>query len=49
MAAESMTALIPGSCNRLSWQEFQNKLRAFYLFEHADSILDLPQGGASAS
>lgn len=43
--AEIMTPLIPGSSNRLAWQEFQNKLRAFYLFENADSVLDL-QGGA---
>ena len=42
LAAESITPLIPGSSNRLAWQEFQNKLRAFYLFENADSVLDLP-------
>ncbi len=42
-AAENITQFIPGSSNRRAWQEFQNKLRAFYFFEHADSVLDLPR------
>ena len=32
--------LLPGTTNRLACQEFQNKLRAFDLFEHADLIVD---------
>jgi len=31
--------LLPGTSNRLAWQEFQNKLRAFDLFEHADLMI----------
>jgi hypothetical protein len=36
--------LIPGRENRLAWQELQNKLQAFDLFEHVDVILHLPSG-----
>jgi hypothetical protein len=42
-AAEGIAQFIPGAGSRLAWREFQNKLRAFYFFEHADSILDSPQ------
>jgi hypothetical protein len=41
-SVEAMKPFVPGRQNRLAWQEFQNKLQAFYLFEHADSILRLP-------
>jgi hypothetical protein len=33
--------LIPGRDTRLAWQEFQNKLQAFDLFEHVDVTLNL--------
>jgi hypothetical protein len=36
--------LIPGRENRLAWQELQNKLQAFDLFEHVDVILHLQSG-----
>src|SRR6267378_503267 len=29
---------------RLAWREFHNKLEAYYLFEHVDSILQIPSG-----
>jgi hypothetical protein len=35
---------ILGGENRNNWQEFQNKLQAFYLFEHIDSILNIVPG-----
>ena len=42
-ATEGITRFIPGKGNQLAWMEFQNKLRAFYFFEHADLVLSLPQ------
>jgi hypothetical protein len=33
--------LIPGRDTRMAWQEFQNKLQAFDLFEHVDVTLNL--------
>jgi hypothetical protein len=41
-SAEDIQSVIPGRQNRLMWQEFQNKLQAFYLFEHVDSALNFP-------
>lgn len=40
-SAEVLKNVTPEGCNRLAWQEFQNKLQAFYLFEHVDSVLGL--------
>jgi hypothetical protein len=42
-AAERITQFIPGRNNQLAWLEFQNKLRAYYFFEHAGSVLGLQQ------
>ena len=41
-SAEVVKFLIPGRDNRIAWQEFQNKLQAFDLFEHVDVTLNLP-------
>jgi hypothetical protein len=41
-AAEGIAQFVPGVSNQLAWREFQNKLRAFYFFEYADSVLSLP-------
>jgi hypothetical protein len=38
-AVAEVGLLLPGTTNRLAWQEFQNKLRAFDLFEHADLMV----------
>ena len=38
-SAEVGKFLMPGRENRLAWQEFQNKLQAFDLFEHVDVTL----------
>jgi hypothetical protein len=43
-SAEVFRLLMPGQDNRLAWQEFQNKLQAFDLFEHVDVILHLQSG-----
>jgi hypothetical protein len=43
-AAEVVKFLIPGGDTRLTWQEFQNKLQVFDLFEHVDVTLNLPSG-----
>ena len=43
-SAEVFKFLMPGRDNRLAWQEFQNKLQAFDLFEHVDVTLHLPSG-----
>jgi hypothetical protein len=40
--AEAPRRLMPEEQSRLAWQEFQNKLEAFSLFEHVDLVLDLP-------
>jgi hypothetical protein len=42
--AEVFRFLTPGRENRLAWQEFQNKLQAFNLFEHVDVTLHLSPG-----
>lgn len=45
-SAEEIAAIIPGRTNRLAWLEFQNKLRAFYFFEHSDTVVgSSPEGG----
>jgi hypothetical protein len=36
--------LIPGGDTHIAWQEFQNKLQAFDLFEHVDVTLNLRPG-----
>jgi hypothetical protein len=43
-SAEVVKFLTPGRDARLAWQEFQNKLQAFDLFEHVDVTLNLPLG-----
>jgi hypothetical protein len=43
--AEAPRRLIPDEPGQLVWQEFQNKLEAFTLFEHVDLILRLPPAG----
>lgn len=43
-SAEVFRFLMPGRENRLAWQEFQNKLQAFNLFEHVDVTLHLSPG-----
>ena len=43
-SVEVFKFLIPEGENRWVWQEFQNKLQAFDLFEHVDVTLHLPSG-----
>jgi len=43
-SVEVFKYLTPGLNNRLAWQEFQNKLHAFNLFEHVDVALQLSSG-----
>jgi hypothetical protein len=38
----ALATMLPFEASRLAWQELQNKLTAFNLFTHVDSILDLP-------
>jgi hypothetical protein len=38
----ALATMLPIEASRLAWQELQNKLTAFNLFTHVDSILDLP-------
>lgn len=40
-SAELLNSLTPEGDARLPWQECRNKLEAFYLFEHVDSVLGL--------
>jgi len=40
--AEAPRRLMTEDSSRLAWQEFQNKLEAFSLFEHVDLVLKLP-------
>ena len=40
--AEAPRRFMPEEPSRLAWQEFQNKLEAYSLFEHVDLILKLP-------
>jgi hypothetical protein len=37
-SVDVLKGVAPGDSS-LAWQEFQNKLQAFYLFEHVDSVL----------
>ena len=37
-----LATIMPVESSRLTWQELQNKLTAFNLFTHVDSVLDLP-------
>lgn len=43
--AEAPRRLMPEEQGRLAWQEFQNKLEAFSLFEHVDLVLQLSPDG----
>src|SRR5262249_17502862 len=40
-SAATFSRLSPGRENRFAWRELQRKLRAFSLFEHVDTALDL--------
>jgi hypothetical protein len=44
-SAEALKCVLPESPDKLVWQEFQNKLQAFYLFEHVDSVLGFSLDG----
>jgi hypothetical protein len=41
VCAEALKLMLPGEDNYATWQEFQNKLRSFDLFENVDSTLQL--------
>jgi hypothetical protein len=41
-SASAMTQMTAGGQDQALWQELQNKLEAFYLFEHVDTALNLP-------
>jgi hypothetical protein len=41
-STELLRAVVPESEIRTSLTEFRNKLQAFYLFQHVDSVLNLP-------
>jgi hypothetical protein len=43
-SAEAFKFMSPGRGGRAAWQEFQNKLETFDLFEFVDSALQLPAG-----
>jgi hypothetical protein len=43
--AETLKFFMPGQDSRAAWQEFKNKLQTFNLFEHADSLLNIPRDG----
>ncbi len=43
-SADLLKNAIPENAGGLEWQELHNKLQAFYLFEHVDSILGLSPG-----
>lgn len=45
-AADLAARLTSGSEMQIGWQELLNKLQAFYLFEHVDSILAVPPDSA---
>jgi len=40
-SAGVLKSILPESGDKLVWQEFQNKLQAFHLFEHVDFILGI--------
>jgi hypothetical protein len=44
LSAEALKVLLPGRDSRVVWQEFQNKLQAYDLFENVDSALALDGG-----
>ena len=44
-SAEALRLFAPWPETRLAWREFQNKLEAFELFEHVDSVLEIPAQG----
>jgi hypothetical protein len=39
--ADLVKWIMSDSLNQVRWQEFQNKLQVFYLFEYVDAVLDL--------
>ena len=43
-STDTFKRILPESSGKLAWQEFQNKLQAFYLFEYVDSVLGLSPG-----
>src|SRR5262245_26414263 len=45
-SAEAIRSVSPAE--QLAWQEFQNKLQAFSLFEHVDMVLSLPSHASLA-
>lgn len=44
LGAETLRLIVPGPNKGVVWQEFNNKLQAFNLFENADSVLRLEAG-----
>jgi len=44
VTAEAFKLVLPGKDYYAVWQEFQNKLQAFDLFENVDAALQLPSG-----
>jgi hypothetical protein len=44
-SAEAIRLITPWRETRLAWREFQNKLEAFNLFAHGDTVLQIPQQG----
>lgn len=43
-SAEVVRLLMPEPDSRVAWQELSNKLQAFDLFQHVDTVLQLPEG-----
>jgi hypothetical protein len=48
-SARILQGAVPEHESRSVWQEFQNKLEAFYLFEHVDSALDIDPSSTNFS
>lgn len=48
-STELLRAIVPESEIRITLTEFRNKLQAFYLFQHVDSVLDLSAADLSLS
>jgi len=44
VAAEAFKLVVPTEGNRATWQEFQNKVQTFDLFENVDAALQLQSG-----
>jgi hypothetical protein len=40
-STEALKCVLPGAEDKMIWQEFQNKLQVFNLYEHVDLILGL--------